>query len=87
LLSKEVCRVGYKKKMAKDFIKTEGKVVGILPNGLFKIEVIDNKQIVIANIAGRLRKGKRVIRIVEGDKVSIEVSPYDLEKGRIVYRF
>lgn len=86
-MSEEIYRIGIKRKMAKDFIKTEGKVVGILPNGLFRIEITDNKQIVIANIAGRLRKGKRVIRIVEGDKVSVEVSPYDLEKGRIVYRF
>jgi translation initiation factor IF-1 len=73
--------------MAKDFIKADGKIIGILPNGIFKIEIIDNKQVITANMAGRLRKGKRVIRIVEGDKVSVEISPYDLEKGRIVYRF
>jgi translation initiation factor IF-1 len=73
--------------MAKDFIKAEGKVIGILPNGLFKVEISENKQVIIANMAGRLRKGKRIIRIVEGDKVSLEISPYDLEKGRIVYRF
>lgn len=73
--------------MAKDFIKTEGKIIGILPNGLFKIEITSNGQVIIANIAGRLRKGKRIIRIVEGDRVSVEISPYDLEKGRIVYRF
>lgn len=73
--------------MAKDFIKTEGKIIGVLPNGLFKIEITSNGQVIIANIAGRLRKGKRIIRIVEGDRVSVEISPYDLEKGRIVYRF
>jgi translation initiation factor IF-1 len=73
--------------MAKDFIKAEGKIIGILPNGLFKVEISENKQVLIANMAGRLRKGKRIIRIVEGDRVSLEISPYDLEKGRIIYRF
>ncbi|WNE41513.1 MAG: Translation initiation factor IF-1 [Mycoplasmataceae bacterium] len=73
--------------MAKDFIKADGKIIGILPNGVFKIEIIENKQVITANMAGRLRKGKRIIKIVEGDKVSVEISPYDLEKGRIVYRF
>ncbi|WNE41750.1 MAG: Translation initiation factor IF-1 [Mycoplasmataceae bacterium] len=73
--------------MAKDFIKAEGKIIGILTNGLFKVEISENKQVIIANMAGRLRKGKRIIRIVEGDRVSLEISPYDLGKGRIVYRF
>lgn len=72
--------------MAKDFLKTEGRVIGVLPNGMFKVEITSNKNVIIASIAGRLRKGKRIIRIVEGDKVSLEISPYDLEKGRIVYR-
>jgi len=73
--------------MAKDFIKAEGRIIGILANGLFKVEISENKQVIIANMAGRLRKGKRIIRIVEGDRVSLEISPYDLGKGRIVYRF
>ena len=72
--------------MAKDFLKAEGKVIGILPNGIFKVQIANNGSIITASIAGRLRKGKRIIRIVEGDKVSLEISPYDLEKGRIVYR-
>ncbi len=73
--------------MAKDFIRAEGIVLALLPNSSFKVEIVDNKQVITANIAGRLRKRKRIIKIVEGDRVSLEISPYDLEKGRIVYRF
>ena len=70
--------------MAKeDHIEMEGKVVETLPNTMFRVE-LDNGHIVTAHISGRMRK--HYIRILTGDKVKVELTPYDLSKGRIVYR-
>lgn len=69
--------------MAKDIIELEGRVVETLPNTVFKVE-LENGHIVTAHISGRIRK--HYIRILNGDKVRVEVSPYDLSKGRITYR-
>ena len=70
--------------MAKDdVIEIEGKVVEALPNAAFKVE-LENGHIILAHISGKLRMN--FIRILPGDKVTIEMSPYDLTKGRIIWR-
>ena len=69
--------------MAKDVIETEGVVVEPLPNAMFKVELENGHQI-LAHISGKMRM--HYIRILPGDKVQVEISPYDLTKGRIVYR-
>ena len=66
-----------------DVILLEGKVLEALPNAMFRVELeIGNK--VLAHISGKMRM--HYIRILPGDKVQVEISPYDLTKGRIVYR-
>jgi translation initiation factor IF-1 len=71
--------------MAKDdVIEIDGKVVEALPNATFRVE-LDNKHIVLCHIAGKMRM--HYIKILPGDKVSLELSPYDLSRGRIVYRY
>ncbi|MCL1845577.1 MAG: translation initiation factor IF-1 [Defluviitaleaceae bacterium] len=70
--------------MAKDdVIEVEGKVVEKLPNATFKVQ-LENGHVILAHISGKLRMN--FIRIIPGDKVLIEMSPYDLTKGRIVWR-
>ena len=70
--------------MAKEeAIQMEGSVVETLPNTMFRVE-LENGHKVIAHISGKMRK--HYIRIMTGDKVTVELTPYDLEKGRIVYR-
>lgn len=70
--------------MAKeDNIELSGIVVETLPNTTFRVE-LENGHIVTAHISGRMRKN--YIRILTGDKVTVQVTPYDLSKGRIVYR-
>lgn len=67
-----------------DAIEVEGIVVEPLPNAMFKVE-LDNGHRVLAHISGKMRKN--FIRILRGDRVLVELSTYDLTKGRIVYRF
>ncbi len=70
--------------MAKEeAIQMEGVVTETLPNTMFRVE-LENGHTVIAHISGKMRK--HYIRIMTGDKVTVELTPYDLEKGRIVYR-
>ncbi len=70
--------------MAKEeLIEVEGVVKEALPNAMFRVE-IENGHIVMAHISGKIRK--HFIRILPGDKVKLELSPYDLLKGRITYR-
>jgi translation initiation factor IF-1 len=70
--------------MAKeDQIEFEGVVVDTLPNAMFRVK-LDNGHIVTAHISGKIRKN--YIRILTGDKVKVEMTPYDLTKGRIIYR-
>jgi translation initiation factor IF-1 len=70
--------------MAKeDQIEMEGTVVETLPNTMFRVE-LENGHVVTAHISGRMRKN--YIRILTGDKVTVELTPYDLTKGRITYR-
>lgn len=66
-----------------DHIEMEGVVVDTLPNTMFRVE-LENGHIVTAHISGKMRKN--YIRILTGDKVKVKLTPYDLSKGRIVYR-
>ena len=65
-------------------IQVEATVVEPLPNAMFRV-ALDNKHQVLAHISGKMRKN--FIRILTGDRVLVELSPYDLTRGRIVYRF
>jgi len=67
-----------------DVYETEGVVLETLPNAMFRVELA-NKHRILAHISGRMRK--HFIRILPGDRVQVELSPYDLTKGRITYRF
>ncbi len=70
--------------MAKeDHIEMEGTVLETLPNTMFRVQ-LDNGYIVTAHISGKMRKN--YIRILTGDKVTVEMTPYDLSKGRIIFR-
>lgn len=70
--------------MAKEeAIEVEGKVLEPLPNAMFRVE-LDNGHVVLAHISGKMRKF--YIRILPGDRVTVELSPYDLTRGRITYR-
>ncbi len=66
-----------------DVIEVEGVVIDALPNAMFKVQ-LENKHEVLAHVSGKLRMN--YIRIVPGDKVKLEMSPYDLSKGRITWR-
>ncbi|WP_435102191.1 translation initiation factor IF-1 [Arhodomonas sp. AD133] len=70
--------------MAKeDNIRMQGTVIDVMPNTMFRVE-LENGHQVTAHISGKMRK--HYIRILRGDKVTVELTPYDLNKGRIVYR-
>jgi translation initiation factor IF-1 len=70
--------------MAKeDHIEMQGVVIDTLPNTMFRVK-LENGHVIIAHISGKLRKN--YIRILTGDTVAVELTPYDLSKGRIVYR-
>ena len=71
--------------MAKqDFLEFKGKVTELLPNAMFRVKLENNHE-VLAHTAGKLRKNR--IRVLTGDNVLIQVSHYDLSKGRIIFRF
>ena len=71
--------------MAKDdVIEVEGKVGDTLPNAMFKVE-LENGHEILAHVSGKIRMN--YIRILPGDKVTVEMSPYDLTRGRITYRY
>jgi translation initiation factor IF-1 len=67
-----------------DVIEVEGKVLEPLPNAMFLVE-LSNGHKVLAHVSGKIRMN--FIRILPGDRVTVELSPYDLSRGRIVYRF
>lgn len=69
--------------MKRDAIRLEAKVIDALPNAMFRIELENGHQI-IAHVSGKMRM--HFIRILPGDKVTVEMSPYDLSRGRIVLR-
>jgi translation initiation factor IF-1 len=66
-----------------ELIETEGKIVEALPNAMFKVE-LENGHVVLAHVSGKMRMN--FIRIIPGDKVKLELSPYDLSRGRITFR-
>lgn len=70
--------------MKQEAIESEAIVLEVLPNTIFKVRLENNMEI-LAHISGKIRKN--YIRIVPGDRVLVELSPYDLTKGRITYRF
>ena len=77
-------KAGVKSNLAKEeVIEVEGTVVETLPNAMFKVE-LENGHRLLAHISGKMRM--HFIKIIPGDKVSIEMSPYDLNRGRITYR-
>jgi len=65
-------------------ILVEGTVIEALPNASFRVE-LENKHVVLAHVSGKMRMN--FIRILPGDRVTVELSPYDLNRGRITYRF
>ena len=65
-------------------ITVEGTVVEALPNTMFRVE-LENKHVILAHVSGKMRM--HFIKILPGDRVTVELSPYDLQKGRIVYRY
>ena len=65
-------------------IEAEGKVVASLPNAMFRVK-LENEHLVLAHISGKMRM--YFIKILPGDKVTVELSPYDLTRGRITYRY
>lgn len=70
--------------MAKeDLIEFDGTVMEILPNAMFRVK-LDNDHVIIAHTSGRMRKNR--IRVLLGDKVTVEMTPYDLTKGRVIKR-
>jgi translation initiation factor IF-1 len=68
-----------------DLIPAEGLVVDKQPNAFFKVLLNNSEHVVLAQISGKVRRNR--IRILVGDRVSVEMSPYDLSKGRITYRY
>lgn len=72
--------------MAKEeMLEFEGVVEELLPNANFRVKLTDNNHVITAHTAGKMRKNR--IRVLTGDRVMIEMTPYDLTKGRITYRF
>ena len=67
-----------------DLLEFKGKVIDLLPNAMFRVK-LENGHTVTAHTAGKLRKNR--IRVLTGDNVLIEVTPYDLTKGRIIFRY
>ena len=67
-----------------DLMSFEGVVSELLPNAMFRVK-LDNNHVILAHSSGKMRKNK--IRILEGDRVTVEMTPYDLTKGRITFRF
>lgn len=68
---------------SKDFIEMKGEVLELLPAGTFKV-LLENGHEILAHLSGKMRMHK--IRLLPGDKVKVEISPYDLTKGRVTYR-
>jgi len=68
----------------KDYLEIDGEVIELLPAATFKVK-LENSQEILAHLSGKMRMFK--IRILPGDKVKLQISPYDLTKGRIIYRY
>ena len=68
-----------------DLVPAEGTIIDKQPNAFFKVQLENSSHVVLAAISGKMRKHR--IRILVGDRVSVEMSPYDLTRGRITYRY
>ena len=68
-----------------DLIPALGVIIDKQPNAFFKVQIDNSEHVVLAQISGKMRKNR--IRILVGDRVSVELSPYDLKRGRITYRY
>jgi translation initiation factor IF-1 len=73
-----------KERVAKDAIELEGTVSEVLPNATFRVKLENNHE-VLAYLSGKMRQN--YIRVLEGDRVKVEMSPYDLTRGRVTYRY
>jgi translation initiation factor IF-1 len=72
--------------MAKEgLIEIEGIVLEALPNAMFRVSLVDNDKVILAHVSGKMRQ--HYIRILPNDRVLVEMTPYDLTKGRITYRY
>jgi translation initiation factor IF-1 len=80
----ETSRDEKQEKKKKEVIEVEGTVLETLPNAMFRVE-LENGNVILAHISGRMRMN--FIKIIPGDKVTVEMTPYDLTKGRITYRY
>ena len=70
---------------SKDFLEVDGEVIELLPAATFKVRLDNNSQVILAHLSGKMRMFN--IRILPGDRVKIQMTPYDLTKGRIIYRY
>jgi len=70
--------------MSEDFLVVEGEVIENLPNTLFKVKLDNSDKVILCYLSGKMRK--HYIKILPSDRVRMEISPYDLERGRIIYR-
>ena len=70
--------------MSKDVIEVEGTILESLPNAMFQVK-LENGHVILAHISGKIRMN--FIKILPGDRVTVELTPYDLSRGRITYRF
>ena len=68
-----------------DILEFKGQVIDLLPNAMFRVKLLENDHIITAHTSGKLRKNR--IRVLQGDNVTVEVTPYDLTRGRIIFRF
>uniref|UniRef100_A0A7V3ZVH8 Translation initiation factor IF-1 n=1 Tax=candidate division WOR-3 bacterium TaxID=2052148 RepID=A0A7V3ZVH8_UNCW3 len=73
-----------KEEKKKNVIHMDGTVIEVLPNAFFRVQ-LDNGHIVLAHVSGKMRI--HFIKVVKGDRVTVELSPYDLNRGRIIYRY
>ena len=70
--------------MKEDVVELTGTVIDKQPNAFFKVKITESEHVILATISGRMRRNR--IRILMGDRVDVELSPYDLSRGRITYR-
>ena len=68
-----------------DMIEFSGVVMELLPNAMFRVKLDSNEHVILAHTSGKMRKNR--IRVLAGDRVNVEMTPYDLSKGRITFRF
>jgi translation initiation factor IF-1 len=80
----DICRPKIKLMSKQDLIRQDGEITEALSNAMFRVK-LENGHIIIATISGKMRMN--YIRILPGDKVAVEMSPYDLTRGRIIYRY